>query len=157
MRTRKRIHPYVTPDLAHRLTSYCAAKGITESSAVQAAVENHLDGEAKDNELIIRRLDRLGRASLGHQRDLALLTESFVFFAQVCFAFLPQMAEADKPAAERQSAKRYRQLVDFVSQQLAGGGGLAADVAKNRSAGAPAATGTPTAAAVGAGNWGGQR
>ena len=124
MRTRKRIHPYVTPELAHRLTTYCAAKGITESAAVQAAVEDHLDGEAKDNEVIIRRLDRLGRASLGHQRDLALMTESFGLFLRMWFAFVPQMAEGDKPAADSLSARRYRQFVDSVSKQLATGDGL---------------------------------
>jgi hypothetical protein len=157
MRTRKRIHPYVTPELAHRLTTYCAAKEITESAAVQAAVEDHLDGEAKDNEVIIRRLDRLGRASLGHQRDLALMTESFGLFLRMWFAFVPQMAEGDKPAAESLSARRYRQFVDSVSTQLATGETFAADLTKNPPGSVAPGAGAAPAGPVGAGNREGQR
>ena len=157
MRTRKRIHPYVTPPLAHRLTTYCAAKGITESAAVQTAVENHLDGEAKDNELILRRLDRLGRESLGHQRDLALLTEALSVFARMCFIYFPPMVEAEKAAAERLSGKRYLYLLDQVSKHLAAGSGLVADLAKNLPSGAAASAGTPPAAPVAAEHRDGQR
>lgn len=80
MRTRRRIHPYVTPDLAQRLVAYCAAKGITESAAVEAAIEDHLAGGERDNDVILRRLDRIGRASARQQRDLDVLTESFAVF-----------------------------------------------------------------------------
>ena len=146
MRTRKRIHPYVTPPLAHRLTTYCAAKGITESAAVQTAVENHLDGEAKDNELILRRLDRLGRQSLSHQRDLAMLTESVSVFARMCFVYFPPLVETEKAAAERLSGKRYRYLVNLVSKQLATGSGLVADLAKNPPSGAAGSAGTSSVA-----------
>ena len=65
MRTRLRMHPYVTRDLTHRVTAHCAAKGITVSAFVEAALEARLDGEAKDNEVIIRDLARLGRALTG--------------------------------------------------------------------------------------------
>ena len=146
MRTRKRIHPYVTPDLAHRLTTYCAAKGITESAAVQTAVEDHLNGEAKDNDLIMRRLDRLGRESVRHQRDLAVLTESLSIFARMCFTYFPPLVETEKTAAERLSGKRYLYLVDVVSKKLATGTGLAADIAGNPSSGAAASAGISPAA-----------
>jgi hypothetical protein len=152
MRTRKRIHPYVTHDLAHRLAAYCAAKGITESAFVQAAVEDRLDGEAKDNEVIIRDLSRLGRGSLGHQHDLAVLTESLGVFVRMWFAFQPEMPEADKDAADRLSGRRYRDYVRYVSKQLATGAGLAADVAQNSPSVAAQSVGAPTATPAAAGN-----
>jgi hypothetical protein len=157
MRTRKRIHPYVTPHLAHRLTTYCAAKGITESAAVQTAVEDHLDGEAKDNELILRRLDRLGRESLGHQRDLAVLTESFSIFVRMCFAYLPPVVESEKLAADRLGGKRYLYLVDLVAKQMATGPGLVANIAKNPPSGTVVSAGTPPAAPAAAEHRDGQR
>ena len=43
MRTRTRIHPYVVPEIAHRLAAYCGAKGVTESATVEAAIEQYLD------------------------------------------------------------------------------------------------------------------
>jgi hypothetical protein len=81
MRTRTRIHPYVVPELAHRLTAYCGAKGLTESAAVQAAIEQYLDAGEKDNALILRRLDRLCRASAQHQRDLEVTSEALALWS----------------------------------------------------------------------------
>jgi hypothetical protein len=130
MRTKQRLHPYVTPDLAHRLESYCAAKGITVSAFVQAAIQERLKGEPKDIELILRRLDRHDRASVAIQRDQAVLTESFGVFVRTWLALQPPMAEPDKSASERLSARRYDQFVGYVAKQLATGRGLAADVAK---------------------------
>ena len=75
--------------------------------------------------MIIRRLDRLGRASSGHQRDIAVLTESFAVFVRMWFTVVPQTAEADKLAAQRFGGRRYHQFVDLVSKQLATGAGLA--------------------------------
>ncbi len=119
MRTRKRMHPYVTRDLEHRAVAHCAAKGITVSAFVEGALEARLDGEAKDNEVIKRDLARLGRGSMRHERELAVLTESLGVFVKMWFAFQPEMPEADKPAAERLSDRRYRDFVNYVSEQLA--------------------------------------
>lgn len=131
MRTKKRLHPYVTPDLAHRLESYCAAKGITVSAFVQGAVQDRLKGEAKDSELILRRLDRQDRAFAGQQRDQTILTESFGVFVRTWLALQPPMSDADKAASERLSGKRYRHFIDLVSKHLAAGHGLVADVAQS--------------------------
>jgi hypothetical protein len=152
MRTRKRIHPYLRRDLAHRLAAYCAAKGITESAFVDGAVEARLDGEAKDNEVIIRDLARLGRDSKGQRYDLAVLTESFSVFARTWFAFLPPIAEADRAATERLGAKRFEHFISIVSHHLANGPGFVAEVARTSQASAAPSTGAPTATPASAGN-----
>ena len=152
MRTRKRMHPYVTRDLEHRVVAHCAAKGITVSAFVEGALEARLDGEAKDNEVIKRDLARLGRGSMRHERELAVLTESLGAFVQMWFAFQPEMSEADKPAAERLSGRRYRDFVNYVSEQLATGSGLAADVAQNSPSVAAPGVGAPKTTQASAGH-----
>jgi len=132
MRTKKRLHPYVTPELAQRLESYCAAQGITLSAFVQAAAEDRLKGEPKDLEVILRRLDRQDRAAAARQREQTVLMESFAAFVRIWFAHQPPIADIDKPASERLSAKRYEQFIDFVCRKLAGGSGFGAEVAKSR-------------------------
>lgn len=133
MRTRKRIHPYVAPDLAKRLAAYCATRGVTESAAVQSAIENHLDGVEKDNDVILRRLDRLGRASVRHQRDLEVLSEAFAVFVRYWAAYLPERSRAEQDAAQPLAARRYEQFVDLVSAALARGSRLCAKVLNEES------------------------
>ena len=152
MRTKMRMHPYVTRDLNHRVTAHCAAKGITVSAFVEAMLEAGLDGEAKPNEVIIRDLARLGRASMGQQRDLAVLTESFSVFARMWFTLLPPIADADRASAEQLAARRFDHFVSRVSNQLATGPGLVAEVARSSQRSAAPAGATPTATSTSAGN-----
>ena len=147
MRTRMRMHPYVRRDLNHRVTAHCAAKGITVSAFVEATLEARLDGEAKDNEVIMRDLARLGRSSMGHQRDLATLTESFSLFVRWWLSFLPPIPDADRQAAERLGTKRFEHFVSRVSHHLATGPGLVAEIARSSEAGSAPDGGVPTATA----------
>jgi hypothetical protein len=128
MRSKKRLHPYVSPDLAHRLESYCAAKGITASAFVQQAIEERLKGEPKDIDLLLRRLDRQDRALAVQQRGQSVLTESFGYFVRTWLALQPPMTDEDKQAAERLGAKRYGHFVECVARQVATGA-FATDVA----------------------------
>ena len=152
MRTRLRMHPYVTRDLTHRVTAHCAAKGITVSAFVEAALEARLDGEAKDNEVIIRDLARLGRGLMGLQRVLAVLTESFSVFVGMWFGLLPPIADADRPAADHLSARRFEDFVSRVALRLATGPSLAAEVARSSEASAAPGGGEPTATAASGGS-----
>lgn len=119
MRTRTRIHPYVTRELAARLDAYSAARGITESATVEAALEGHLDGGEKDHEVIIRRLDRLGRAVGRQQRDLEVLSEAFALFVRFWAAYLPDLSEVDMEAAKRRGVRYYEGFLGHLSERLA--------------------------------------
>jgi hypothetical protein len=128
MRTRTRIHPYVTRDLAGRLNAYSGAKGLTESAVVQSALEGHFDGDEKDNAVIIRRLDRLGRAVVRQQRDLEVLSEAFALFVRIWSAYVPDLSEADREAAKRSGARRFDEYLAHLSQRLASGSRLVKSV-----------------------------
>ena len=146
MRTRTRIHPYVVPDIARRLTAYCAAKGLTESAAVQAAVEQYLDGGEREGALILRRLDRLGRASAQHQRDLEILSEAFAVFFQLWAMYVPNYSKAESDAASRRAGQLFDQYIGIVSRQLAAGPRFASRVAKEdetRASGTPSSSSPP--------------
>jgi hypothetical protein len=131
MRTRTRIHPYLVPDIARRLTAYCAAKGLTESAAVQAAVEQYLDGGEREGALILRRLDRLGRASAQHQRDLEILSEAFAVFFRLWAMYVPNYSDTEMDTASRRAGRLFDEYVGIVSRELAAGSRLASRVMKN--------------------------
>ena len=133
MRTRTRIHPYVTRDLAARLNAYSAARGITESATVEAALEGYLDGGEKDHEVIIRRLDRLGRAAGRQQRDLEVLSEAFALFVRFWAAYLPDLSEVDTEAAKRRGVKYYEGFLAHLSERLASSSRLVKSVVPEES------------------------
>jgi hypothetical protein len=130
MRTRRRIHPYVRPELVQRLTAYCAAKGITESSAVETAIEDYLAGGETDNEVILRRLDRLNRAASRQQRDLDVLTESLAVVVEKWFNLVPERTDAERAAGERLGRRRYEHFLNVVSSRLARGLRTASNIAR---------------------------
>jgi hypothetical protein len=134
MRTRRRIHPYVRPELVQRLTAYCAARGITESAAVETAVENYLAGGERDNEVILRRLDRLSRAAGRQQRDLDVLTESLAAVVEMWFSLVPERSDKERAAGQRLGHARYEQFLDVISSRLAGGVRTAAKIARQEPA-----------------------
>ena len=128
MRTRKRIHPYVRRELAARVHAYCAAKGITESALVESALEASLSSDERDNDVILRRLNRLGRASARQQRELELLTEGLAVVVQMWFNVAPERSEQERAAGQRLGRVRYQQFLDVVSARIARGSGLATEM-----------------------------
>jgi hypothetical protein len=147
MRTRTRIHPYVVPEIAHRLTAYSGAKGLTESAAVQAAIEQYLDAGEKDNALILRRLDRLCRASVQHQRDLEVTSEALALFVRVWYGHARQLTPEELDAGMRLSAKRYQSFLSVLGDTLSKSSPrLVSDALKDATTGRPLAdtASTPT-------------
>jgi hypothetical protein len=128
MRTRSQIFPWLPPALRKRLRTYAARKGVTESAVVQAALQEHLDSEATDRALILRRLDRAGRAIATFHRDLELLSEAFAVFVQLWFAHTPRVSPDSRAAAEQGASRRYRQFLDYVSKQFGEGNRFIRDV-----------------------------
>ena len=94
-RGRVRLQPYVDGALAERLDQFCAATDVTVSAVVVAAIRQYLDGTS-DATLVLRRLDRLGRALARNHRDVELLSEAFAVFVRVWFAHTPVIPESGK-------------------------------------------------------------
>jgi hypothetical protein len=119
-RGRMRLVPYVSVALAQRLAAFCGASGVTESAAVEAALRQYLD-HSGDATLLLRRLDRLGRAGARTQRDLELLSETFAIWLKLWFAHTPSIAEDAKRSARMTAESRYKQFVEHVAEQFSGG------------------------------------
>jgi hypothetical protein len=117
---RTRLHPYVDTPVAERFARYAARHGLTESAAVQAAMCQFLDGTT-DAALVMRRLDRLGRAKERGQRDLEVLSLAFTLWMKLWFAHTPNVAEDARPFAKASAEVRYRKFLDDVAQQYSGG------------------------------------
>ncbi|MGD0679094.1 MAG: hypothetical protein ABSC94_27145 [Polyangiaceae bacterium] len=117
---RVRLQPYLEPVLAGRMEKYCAASGATESAVVAAALRQYLDGTS-DATLLLRRLDRLGRAVERIHRDVEFLSEAFAVFVRVWFAHTPTVPESGRNAARESAESRYRQFVEHVAEQFSGG------------------------------------
>ena len=71
--------------------------------------------------LVLRRLDRLGRADDRVHRDIELLSASFAVFVRLWFAHTPSLREEAKPAAREDAESRYQQFKDYVAQEFMGG------------------------------------
>ena len=126
---RQRIQPYLPSDLHKRFAAFCAASGTSESAVAQAALTQYLD-RTGDFPLLMRRMDRLGRAVERVQRDLDVVSEALAVWIQLWFAHTPSIPEEAKRAARSESAKRYQQFVDHVASKLAGGHRFVDDLAK---------------------------
>lgn len=117
---RRRLYPYVTRELGDRLAQYCAASNTTESAVVAAVLRQYLD-KTGDATLLLRRLDRLGRAVARLQRDLELQSEAFAVFVQVWFAHSPTLPADSRRTAQAAAEERYEKFVHYVAEQFSSG------------------------------------
>ena len=117
---RVRVYTRLPAILRDRVSSYCAASKISERAVFEAALEQYLNGTS-DMTLVLRRLDRLGRADDRVHRDVELLSASFAVFVRLWFAHTPNLRDEAKPAARSDAESRYRQFMDYVAQEFTGG------------------------------------
>ena len=115
-----RVWTQLTATLRDRLSSYCAASNISERAVFEAALEQYISGTS-DMTLVLRRLDRLGRAADRVHRDVELLSAAFAVFVRLWFAHTPSLRDELKPAARSDAESRYRQFMDYVAQEFTGG------------------------------------
>ena len=115
-----RFHVRVSAHTRKRLAEHCTARGISSRVGLEAAITEYLD-DIGDPTLLMRRLDRLGRAIARTQRDLEIFMESFMVFVKLWFAHTPPVAEDQKPAAQASAEARHKQFVIYVSDLLARG------------------------------------
>ena len=128
--TREQIFPDLTPTLRKRLRLYASRRGASESSIVERALTDHLDGDVTDRALILNRLDRQVRGLATLQRDVELLAQGFGLFVQLWFAHTPRIADDLRAAAEKEALRRYSQFLDHVVSEIAAGRRFARDAAE---------------------------
>jgi|HubBroStandDraft_5_1064220.scaffolds.fasta_scaffold139766_2 hypothetical protein len=115
-----RVWTHLSATLRDRLSSYCAASRIPERAVFEAALEQYISGTS-DLTLVLRRLDRLGRAVDRMHRDVELLSAAFSVFVRLWFAHTPSLRDELKPGARSDAESRYRQFMDYVAQEFTGG------------------------------------
>jgi hypothetical protein len=119
-RGRVRLQSYVEPAFADRVNHYFVAMGVSESAIVKTSLDQYL-GTTADAKVLLRRLDRLGRAVARSQRDLQVLSHAFGVFTRLWLAHTPRLQEEAKPGARVDAESRYRQFVEHVSEEFSGG------------------------------------
>jgi hypothetical protein len=122
-----RVWTYLSATLRDRLSSYCAASNVTERAVFEAAIEQYISGTS-DMTLVLRRIERLYRASDRVHEDVELLSAAFAVFVQLWFAHTPGLSEERKPAAREEAESRYQHFKDYVTQEFAGGRRLLDDL-----------------------------
>jgi hypothetical protein len=108
----------VEPEVAERLAQRLAASGVTESGLQRSSVLEYLD-EMSDRILILRRLDRMGRAMERLQRELEFVAEGAAVFYLTWFCNTGAVpADQAGPAATSGEA-RYRRFMELVARRFA--------------------------------------
>ena len=64
-----RIQPYLAPELTEKVRAYAAARSLTVSAVMTAALTEYFERDAVEDELIVRRLDGVTHAISQLQRD----------------------------------------------------------------------------------------
>jgi hypothetical protein len=117
---RVRVYTRLTATLRDRLAGYCDASGVAQCAVFETALEHYLNG-TNDMTLVLRRLDRLGRAGARVHRDVELLSEAFAVFVQLWFAHTPSVPAHAKADARATAESRYKQFVQHITHQFSGG------------------------------------
>jgi hypothetical protein len=119
---RVRIQPYIPKAFGRRLREQCVVSNSTESAYVTMALQQTIDG-VSDWTLLLKRLDRIGRALERLQRSVDFLGEAFAAYLLSWFAHTPVVVgDSDRKAAARASAEaRYKDLMRFVVRRFTGG------------------------------------
>ena len=123
----ERLWTQMSATVRERLSSYCGASHLTERAVIEEALEQYISGTS-DLTLVLRRLERLGRAADRVHRDVEVLSAAFAVFVQLWFAHTPGLREELKAAAREEAESRYQHFKDYVTQEFAGGRRLLDDL-----------------------------
>jgi len=115
-----RVWTRLSVALRERITGYCAASGIAERTVFEAALGQYIDGTS-DMALVMRRMDRLGRALERTHRNLDVLSAAFGAFVRLWLAHAPNMPEERLHAARSKAEGAYRKFLEHVAEQFSEG------------------------------------
>jgi hypothetical protein len=85
MRHPIRIQPYLSPDLHKKLSAYTAARSLTVSAVISAALGEYLERDEVEDAVIVRRLDGVTQVVGQLKRELETLAVGFGTFAWQSF------------------------------------------------------------------------
>ena len=107
-----------------------AAKGVSKSSIVAAALASWLSPDAADQReaAIAKRLDRLSRQAERMERDQNIAIETLALFIRYYLTVSTPVPEAHQDAARAQGKARFEQFVEQLGRHLLRGRSLVRDV-----------------------------
>ena len=135
MRHAIRIQPYLSPDLYRKLRAYAAARSLTVSAVISAALAEYLGRDEVEDGLIMRRLDSVADVVGQLKREIETLAVGFGTFAWHSFLRAPATADA---GVVRQAETQYNAFLNQVAQQLRQGIRFIGQVFPTRRSAAPA-------------------
>jgi hypothetical protein len=100
-------------------------------AALETAVREYVESSS-DPLLLMRRIDRLGRAQDRLQRDVDLFMEAFAVFLKIWFAHTPAVAHDARRAAQSSAEARYQRFVAYLGEQFSGGHRFLQDLPETR-------------------------
>ena len=109
------------------MQAYRARRRVSESAVIEAALREYLD-QSSDAALVMRRLDRMARRIARLGRETELLAEFVSVWTRIWFAHTPPLPDSARSAAQMSAAKRYEQMIDFLSKHLSGPKRLVTDL-----------------------------
>ena len=101
---RTQIHPRLPAELGDRLRDVARGRGASQGSVIQEALARYLD-TSKDDQVIIRRLDRLYRSVARLQRDMNVVAEALTVYVQVWLAHTPRLRAVSRRAIQATEAE----------------------------------------------------
>lgn len=121
--TKPRIRAYISIDNYIRLQALGRKPGFTESQVVDHALAAYFAGEheVKRDAALIRRLDRMTRASEVLKRNQMIAGEAFALFIRYFLTVIPPVPEADKQAAKAQGHARFERYLQNLQRILQDG------------------------------------
>ncbi len=121
--TNPRIHPYLKPEVFARLQAAKLKPGRSESDIVNRALAAFFSHEHEDKRdaALIRRLDRISRQIEGLERRQIIAAEAFALFVRYFLTVIPQVAKADKKAAQAEGHSRFETYLKSLQTILEDG------------------------------------
>jgi hypothetical protein len=90
-----RIQPYIPPDLNEKVNAYKAARSLTVSAVVTAALREYFEKDGVVEALVVRRMDGVMHGIGQLQRDLDTLAAGFGRFVRFSFFSAPKSVSAE--------------------------------------------------------------
>lgn len=124
--SRRRLNIFLEPDHAKRLVELAAAKGISKSTIVAAALASALSPDSADQReaAISRRLDRLTRQFNKLEQDQNIAIETLALFIRYYLSVTPVVPDAQQVAAWAQGRGRFTQFIQHLGRHLQRSKGL---------------------------------
>jgi hypothetical protein len=128
--SRARLNVFLEREHAQRLAELATAKALSKSSLVAAALSAYLsiDGHARRDAAIARRVDRLSQQFDKLERDHNILIETVALYIRYFLSVSTQIPESQQAAARAQGKARFEQFVQQLGRHLQRGNSLINDV-----------------------------